>query len=174
MLSPGIGIFEMNVRAGDILYPGSYIGNLNLLGSISRVYLPENISGIVKPSENKLLIFPVGYKTPVLLLKSERKKTERVQRDRKSHQTDKSGKGEIIITAFTTGIFYIKPSPEASPFISAGSIIHKGSVLGLIEVMKSFNQIVFTGDEKGKVMKVLAEDSSEVSQGDPLFIISVD
>ena len=177
ILSPGIGIFEIKVRVGDILYPGSYIGNLNLMGSISRVYLPEDVSGIVKSGENNLLIFPVGYKTPVLSLKSEVGKTQRVQNAGKDQKTDKSGKHEIIITAFTTGIFYTKPSPDSPPFISSGSVIHKGSVLGLIEVMKSFNQIVFTGEEKyekGKVKKVLEEDSSEVKQGDPLFLISVD
>ncbi|MCK5004570.1 MAG: hypothetical protein KAS21_05755 [Candidatus Aminicenantes bacterium] len=177
ILSPGIGIFETKVRGGDILSPGSYFGNLNLMGSISGLYLPDNISGIVEPGENNLLVFPVGYKTPVLSLKSERKKTERVQSNKTSQKSDKSRKSEIIITAFTTGIFYTKPSPESPPFISSGSVIHKGSVLGLIEVMKSFNQIIFTGDEKyekGKVLKVLEEDSSEVRQGDPLFIISVD
>ncbi len=177
LLSPGIGIFEIGVGEGDILCPGSYIGTLKLLGNPSKVYLPDNVSGIVEPGENNSAIFPVGYKSPVLLLKPEVNGLKKAKKVAETQKSRKTGDQELIVSAFTTGIFYSKPSPESPPFISIGSIVHKGSVLGLIEVMKSFNQIVFTGNEKyesGKVIKIIKEDSSEVRSGDPLFVISVD
>ena len=54
ILSPGIGRFEIKVRNGDFLSPGSYFGTLNLLGSTSRVYLPDNVSGIVELGIRKI------------------------------------------------------------------------------------------------------------------------
>ncbi len=83
---------------------------------------------------------------------------------------------EIIISSFTSGIFYSKPSPDSSPFVSKGTRIKNGSVLGLIEVMKSFNHITFKGkteNDEGEVIRIIAKDSSEVKSGDPLFLISI-
>ncbi|MEN8223489.1 MAG: biotin/lipoyl-containing protein [Acidobacteriota bacterium] len=177
ILSPGVGVFESIVKNGEFISAGSAIGNLFILGLRFVLTLPQNISGIVDTGENNLQIFPVGYKTPILSLSSDIEKQEKKSSEKLKKNNDRGQSNEMIITAFTTGIFYTRPSPDSPPYISPGSIIHKGNVLGLIEVMKSFNQIVFTGDgknESGKVLKIVAEDSSEVSFGDPLVIISVD
>ena len=49
-----------------------------------------------------------------------------------------------------------------------------GTVLGLVEVMKSFNQIAYGGPglpERGTVAKVLVQDAAEVTYGQTLFLI---
>ena len=45
---------------------------------------------------------------------------------------------ELLVKAFTAGIFYRKPAPDKPPFIKEGKIVKTGTVLGMIEVMKSF------------------------------------
>jgi biotin carboxyl carrier protein len=72
------------------------------------------------------------------------------------------------------GVFYNRPSPEAAPFVQAGSAVSAGNVLGLVEVMKSFNQIIYGGPglpERGEVAQVLVSDNAEVVFGQVLFRI---
>jgi acetyl-CoA carboxylase biotin carboxyl carrier protein len=93
----------------------------------------------------------------------------------------KSTEGETaeeghVITAFTTGIFYRKSSPDAPPYVEEGETVEKGKVLGLIEVMKTFNHIIFTGTDSsnsGKIKKIFVKDSQEVKLNQPLFLIKV-
>ena len=47
-----------------------------------------------------------------------------------------------------------------------------GTVLGLVEVMKCFNQITYGGPDlpaRGTVAQILAEDAAEVQFGQALF-----
>lgn len=86
---------------------------------------------------------------------------------------EKTEKG-FIVRAFTTGIFYRKVSPDTPPYVEVGQKIKKGKVLCLIEVMKTFNQVLFQGtkiSEFGIIEKILVEDVTEVKQGQALFII---
>jgi acetyl-CoA carboxylase biotin carboxyl carrier protein len=78
------------------------------------------------------------------------------------------------VKAFTTGIFYAKPSPDAPSFVTVGQEIEKGKALGLIEVMKTFNHIIFQGTDDsstGTIKKIYVKDSQEVKVGQPLFLI---
>ncbi len=78
----------------------------------------------------------------------------------------------IVVKAPSEGIFYRKPSPDAKPFVEEGSEVKIGSVLGLVEVMKCFNQIAYEGaglPERAVVQRILVEDAAEVKFGQPLF-----
>jgi acetyl-CoA carboxylase biotin carboxyl carrier protein len=68
------------------------------------------------------------------------------------------------------GTFYRRPSPDKEMFVKVGDIVKNGDVLCIIEAMKLFNEIEFDGGE-GRILKVLAEDSSPVEYDQPLFLI---
>ena len=68
------------------------------------------------------------------------------------------------------GTFYRKPGPDKPLFVQVGDSIKKGDVLCIIEAMKLFNEIEYDGDG-GKVVKILADDSSPVEYDQPLFVI---
>jgi acetyl-CoA carboxylase biotin carboxyl carrier protein len=51
-----------------------------------------------------------------------------------------------------------------------GDNIENGTVLCIIEAMKLFNEIEFDGGS-GKIIKILAEDSSPIEYDQPLFLI---
>ena len=75
------------------------------------------------------------------------------------------------------GVFYRRPSPDSPPYVEEGARVESGAVLGLVEVMKSFNQITYGGPglpERARVERVLAEDSVEVQFGQRLFLIRPD
>ena len=67
------------------------------------------------------------------------------------------------------GTFYRSPSPDKPVFVNVGDEIKAGQVLCIIEAMKLFNEI--ESEISGRVVKVVADDSSPVEYDQPLFII---
>lgn len=67
------------------------------------------------------------------------------------------------------GTFYRSPSPDKPSFVNVGDEVKKGDILCIIEAMKLFNEIEAEYD--GKIVKVLADDSSPVEYEQPLFLI---
>lgn len=67
------------------------------------------------------------------------------------------------------GTFYRAASPDAAPFVKEGDKVSVGQPLGIIEAMKTMNQI--ESDRAGTVTKVLAGNAQAVEFGQPLFII---
>jgi len=75
----------------------------------------------------------------------------------------------VTITSPIVGIFHRAPSPEAPPFVEAGSTVKTGQVLCIIEAMKLMNEI--ESDVDGVVSKILVENGQPVEYGEPLFLI---
>ena len=71
------------------------------------------------------------------------------------------------VRAPLTGIFYTSPAPGSAPFVTAGSEVAVGTVIGLIEAMKLFNEI--KSDLAGRVVRVVAETGSLVKAKQPLI-----
>ncbi|MES2666618.1 MAG: acetyl-CoA carboxylase [Pseudomonadota bacterium] len=65
------------------------------------------------------------------------------------------------------GTFYRKPSPDQPDFKAVGDAVAIGDVIGLIEVMKSFNEV--QADQAGTVTAFLADDEEPVMAGQPLM-----
>ncbi|WP_191059119.1 acetyl-CoA carboxylase [Geminicoccus harenae] len=64
------------------------------------------------------------------------------------------------------GTFYRKPAPDQPPFKEVGDTVAVGDVVGIVEVMKSFNQVV--AEEAGTVTAFLVDDEDAVMPGQPL------
>ena len=75
----------------------------------------------------------------------------------------------IEVKSPIVGTFYRAPSPTADPYIQAGAIIQKGSVLCIIEAMKLMNEI--ESEVSGKVVKILAENGQPVEYNQTLFLV---
>ncbi|GAA4616793.1 acetyl-CoA carboxylase [Saccharopolyspora hordei] len=71
------------------------------------------------------------------------------------------------VDAQLPGVFYRRPSPDADPYIKPGDKVEPGQTLGLIEVMKTYNEI--KAETAGVITKVLLDDGDEVEVGQPLF-----
>lgn len=75
----------------------------------------------------------------------------------------------VPVTSPMTGIFYAAPSPSAPPFVKEGDSVTAGSVIGLIEAMKVFNEII--APQSGTVLRVIAKSGDVVNPGEPLLYI---
>ena len=69
------------------------------------------------------------------------------------------------------GIFYRKPSPDKPDYKSEGDVITQDDTIGLIEVMKSFNEV--KAGAAGKIVRFLADNEEAVMAGQPIAEIDV-
>lgn len=73
------------------------------------------------------------------------------------------------VTSPFVGTFYRAPSPEAPPFVEAGSIVKSGQTLCIVEAMKLMNEI--ESDIGGTIVDILVENGKPVEFGQKLFKI---
>ena len=67
------------------------------------------------------------------------------------------------------GTAYLRPSPDAKPFVEIGAMVKTGDKLLLVEAMKTFNEIV--APRAGKMRQILVDDGAPVEYGQPLMVI---
>ena len=61
------------------------------------------------------------------------------------------------------GTFYSRPSPESPPFKEDGDAVAVGDVIGLVEVMKNFQEVV--AEVAGSAIRFVIEDSDAIMAG---------
>lgn len=71
------------------------------------------------------------------------------------------------MTSQLPGVFYRRPAPDQDPYIEEGTVVEDGQTLGLIEVMKTFNEV--KADRSGRISRILLEEGDEVEPGQELF-----
>ncbi len=92
--------------------------------------------------------------------------------ENKTPQTPASGNDEskyITIKSPMIGTFYRSGGPDKPVFINVGDEVAEGKVVCIIEAMKLFNEI--ESDVKGRIVKVLVDDSTPVEYDQPLFLV---
>ncbi len=67
------------------------------------------------------------------------------------------------------GTFYRAPAPDADPYVEVGDTVNEGTTLCIIEAMKLMNEI--ESEVRGKVAKVLVENTQPVEYNQVLFLI---
>ncbi|HEU4904444.1 MAG TPA: acetyl-CoA carboxylase biotin carboxyl carrier protein [Flavisolibacter sp.] len=87
----------------------------------------------------------------------------------KSAQPAATASNLVTIKSPMIGTFYRRPSPDKPNFVEIGDEVTPGKVVCIIEAMKLFNEI--ESEVKGKVVKILVEDSSPVEYDQPLFLV---
>ncbi|MFP1731926.1 acetyl-CoA carboxylase [Lonsdalea quercina] len=70
------------------------------------------------------------------------------------------------------GIFYRQPAPEMPPFTKEGDDVQEDTVIGLIEVMKQFTEMV--AGHSGKLIEFKVESGDSVEPGQVIAIIKKD
>jgi len=173
--APSVGEIKDMPPVGNYLNPGEVIGTLVIMEREHPLVLPAGIDGQIEEIFTKEDSRGVAYNQPLFRLRQGFLGND-LRFDHPAGQTARKGvsalKGTFSITAPSDGIFYRKPSPESPPYVEEGQQVAAGQVLGLIEVMKSFNQIHYGGPtfpDKSIVEKVKAEDGAEVCYGQELF-----
>ena len=77
--------------------------------------------------------------------------------------------GLIPVTAPMAGIFYRAASARAEPFVKAGDRVEVGQTVGLVEAMKTFNEVA--AEFAGRVIEFRVEDAEAVQRGQPILAL---
>jgi len=77
-------------------------------------------------------------------------------------------RGEAVKSPMV-GTIYLKPQPDAAPFIKVGDSVAAGQTLMIVEAMKTMNPISAT--KAGTVVAILVSDAQPVEFGEPLVMI---
>ena len=80
-----------------------------------------------------------------------------------------AAEGPGTVKSPMVGTAYLRPSPEAPPFVEVGSRVKAGDKVLLVEAMKTFNEI--PAPHEGTVTGILVEDGQPVEYGQPLLVI---
>ena len=173
--SPAVGIADALPGQGVYLNASEGFLTLTILNRRYTVQLPRNVQGLVTEQLVEDTWTPVAYGQPLFRLSQAKEvMTGRAGKDQGAGGVAKDADDLIAVTAPSDGVFYRRPSPDVPSYVEEGSEVSNGTVLGLVEVMKSFNQIAYGGPglpERGTVARILAEDSSEVAFGQTLFLV---
>jgi acetyl-CoA carboxylase biotin carboxyl carrier protein len=73
------------------------------------------------------------------------------------------------ITAPLTGIWYESRTQGGPPFVKKGDVVEKGTVIGLIETMKVFNEVA--SDAEGVVDDIFVQKGDLVTVGSTIMTI---
>lgn len=176
--SPVVGMADGAPKAGVFLNPFDRVITMKILNQRYVLRLPRDVHGRVTE-----VFIPNSY-TPVAYGESIARVDPRVLEAGAGGPGGPVGSGGvsaeaedtgvITVEAPSEGIFYRRPSPDSPYYVEVGSEVASGGILGLVEIMKCFYQITYGGPglpEKGEIVKILAEDASEVQFGQALFTI---
>jgi biotin carboxyl carrier protein len=75
----------------------------------------------------------------------------------------------IALAAPLTGVFYRSSAPGTPPLVEVGDRVEVGAVVGLIETMKIFNEVL--AERGGRIVAILAESGQLVHAGDALMTV---
>ncbi|MGE0430728.1 MAG: acetyl-CoA carboxylase biotin carboxyl carrier protein subunit [Planctomycetota bacterium] len=180
LASPGVGLFRDPPQAGAWITPGARVGTLQVLNTRYELLAPAGVSGHVANVD--LLDRVTGVEYGQALFRVVPGSGAGMPG---ASTTAASGAGAasagnaaadvpggVTVKASTVGTFYSRPSPDAPPYVAEGDVIQPGATLGLIEVMKVFNPISWSGEGPMKVVRLLAADGAEVSAGQVLVVLA--
>jgi len=87
---------------------------------------------------------------------------------RVSASVDVAADGTPLVAPLT-GVFYRAATPGGPSFVAVGDLVAPGAVVGLIETMKIFNEVL--AERGGRIAAILAESGQLVHAGEALMMI---
>ena len=77
--------------------------------------------------------------------------------------------GALTITAPLLGRFYRASSPSEPPFVEVGSTVSENDTVGVVEVMKLFNEI--KAGVRGTIIEIRTDNEAMVEEDQVLFVV---
>jgi acetyl-CoA carboxylase biotin carboxyl carrier protein len=175
ILAPAIGMWRDVPPPGSLLGPGSRIGTLAQGNRTRALLIPEGVSGTIADGLPKDRVVPVEFGQVLFHLHVLAAGAhDSIARSSAAGEASDLPAGSFGVAAPTDGIFYASPAPGAPPFVHVGSRIAAGQPVGLVEVMKTFNQILYGGaglPGEAEVREVRCADREEIRAGQLLIVV---
>lgn len=169
LLAPAVGRWRGGPRPGDLVGPGEDLGQLEILGELHRVVAPRGASGAVVEDADRGNEAPIDVDFKARLVRLDPEATMASGAAVEAESATATG---MVFRAPLSGRFYGRPTPTQPPFLRAGDVVKTGQTIALLEVMKTFNRVVFGGADmpaEAKVKRIIPADESDLDEGDPIL-----
>ena len=167
LASPRVGRVTLSVRRGEFVVPGQRIGTLAVVEQRFDLLAPPGRAGRVVAVASPAAGFPVAFGQTLVTLDA----SAGVDAAEPGEHELQLREGQRRITAAMDGMFYLRATPDAPPFVSVGDRLEPGTTFGLVEVMKFFYPVAFEGDAPVEVVEIVARDGGPVEAGDTLLVV---
>ncbi len=168
LTSPMPGLFRPAVAIGDVVRAGATLGTLDVLGRVARVVVPDDAG---RGAIAALADGAVAFGTVLVRLDRHAIAGADASADaRPSAAGEAAADGARVFRAPTSGRLYTRPGPDKPAFVAAGTELRAGATVCLLEVMKTFHRVTYTG-EPAKVAALLVADGADVDAGQPLLAL---
>lgn len=168
--APEVGLWREGPSLGRVLRPFEPLGRIEILGVLRPVHVPAGVAGlVVERLSGDCARSPVGYGSPLVVLDPEG--ASAVAEQQASFEAAPASDG-LVLRAPMGGRFYGRPSPTKPAFVEVGDLIEEGQTVALVEVMKTFNRILYGSPDlpkRARVKRLLVEDDSDIAAGDPIL-----
>ncbi len=183
VLAPAVGLWRGAPAPGTPIIPGMAIGALEILGVVHELVVPDTLRGVVEretaPALKPWLALarrPVEYGQRLLTINT-KASVGAATSDEADAEASSAAGDRLVFTAPSSGRYYLRPAPDRPPFVSVGDTLTTGHVIGLLEVMKTFNRIPYGGaglPSPARVRAILVEDGEDIGAGDPLLELELE
>lgn len=172
LLAPSVGVFTPVVVKGQLVSPGQSIGTIEVLGVSRPLLVPPGVTGEVtrRAGEGSSRV-PVQYDDVLVRLTDASLSGPSVTPSEEPEAHDDT----LSFVAPMSGRFYSRPSPTEPPFVSSGDTVAQGQTIGLLEVMKTFNRLVYQGEtlpDRAVVERIVPEEGDDVARGDIILLLA--
>jgi len=167
LAAPQPGVFRPSVRSNAWLSAGDVLGTLDVLGRRIELVVPRTIAGAVQLEPQARA---VGYGDALAVLDAAAR-TARADDETAPVDTARAVSG-LVFRAPTSGRYYGRPTPDKPAFVTAGAELHTGATVCLLEVMKTFNRVTYSG-APARVRALLVADGADVNAGDPILALEL-
>ncbi len=179
VLSPDVGLWSDHPHLGALLGPGSKIGILARLTRRAALLLPDGTAGVVSGPLPRDRSVAVEYGQLLFELSpvggAAWEQSVEADAGRLGHPVAADlPAGARAIVSPTDGTFYHRPAADAPPFVQVGGTVRRGQAIGLVEVMKTFNHVLYGGPgfpDEAQVVEVRCGDAEEVRAGQVLVVV---
>jgi len=171
LLAPSVGIFTPVAAEGELVSVGQSVGTIDVLGVLRELTVPDGVAGrITNRVGGGRTRVPVQYGDVLLTIST----ASMGEVAAPSSVANVDTQGGLSFVAPMSGRFYSRPSPNDAPFVATGDVVQHGQTIGLLEVMKTFNRLVYQGDalpERATVKQIVPTDGDDVVRGDVILAL---
>jgi acetyl-CoA carboxylase biotin carboxyl carrier protein len=164
-------VFTARVREGELVSAGQVLGSIDVLGVLSELRAPDGVAGrVTSRIGGTRTRIPVQFGDPLFAISE----SSMAPVAKAGMVGNASSSATLSFTAPMSGRFYSRPSPNDPPFVSAGDIVQRGQTIGLLEVMKTFNRLVYQGEalpERALVVRIVPGEGDDVVRGDLILAL---
>lgn len=169
LCAPEVGWYTRAPLEGRVLVGGEEAGVLVTLGRARALVVPAGIGGVVRSAPPEAVHHAVGWGDELLRLAP----LSDAAPERPVQAAAIAAGGALLLRSDTPGRFWHRAAPEAPVLVRPGDVLEEGRPVGLIEVMKTFAQVLYRArgglPARARVVRVLAADGADVSLGEGLI-----